>query len=88
MTTAKTKRLFINKEKRVHSELFDEARLARGLSRFRLAVDIELSPQTVRRALTVGGDPRPATVKKMGEYLNIPPKDWYIRREDIPMKTG
>jgi transcriptional regulator with XRE-family HTH domain len=76
------KTLFINKEKRVHSELFDEKRLECGLSRFRLALEIDLSPQTVRRVLTVGGDPRPATVKKIGEYLGISPKKWYIQRED------
>lgn len=78
------KTLFINKEKRVNSELFDEVRLARGLSRFQLAIELEIAPQTVRRVLTVGGDPRPATVKKIGEYLGIPAKDWYIEREDIP----
>jgi transcriptional regulator with XRE-family HTH domain len=75
------KRLFINKDKRVNSELLDEIRLARGLSRFRLAMEVEISPQTVRRVLTVGADPRPETVKKIGEYLGIPPKDWYIQRE-------
>jgi transcriptional regulator with XRE-family HTH domain len=78
------KTLFINKEQRVHSELFDTVRLARGLSRFRLAVELEISPKTVRRVLRVGGDPRPATVKKIGDYLGIPAKDWYIQREEIP----
>lgn len=77
----KQKTLFINKEKRVNSELFDEVRLARGLSRFKLAVELELSPQTVRRLLRVGGDPRPATVKKIGKYLGIPSKQWYKQRE-------
>jgi transcriptional regulator with XRE-family HTH domain len=80
--TAKNKTLFINKEKRVHSELFDNVRLTRGLSRFRLAVELEISPQTVRRVLTVGGDPRPETVKKIAEYLEIPPEDWYVQREN------
>jgi transcriptional regulator with XRE-family HTH domain len=80
--TVRKKTLFINKEKRINSELFDEVRLARGLSRFQLAIEVEISPQTVRRVLTVGGDPRPATVKKIGEYLNIPPKDWYTQREN------
>jgi transcriptional regulator with XRE-family HTH domain len=80
--TSKHKTLFINKEKRVHSELFDEVRLTRGLSRFRLAVELELSPQTIRRVLTAGEDPRPATVKKIGEYLGIPAHEWYIQRED------
>src|SRR5437667_11910566 len=83
----RNKTLFINKEKRVHSELFDDVRLARGISRFQLAVEVELSPQTIRRVLTVGGDPRPATVKKIGEYLGIPPKDWYVHREETKTET-
>ena len=81
------KTLFINKEKRVHSELFDEIRLARGLSRFQLAIELEISPQTVRRVLRIGGDPRPATVKKIGEFLGIPAKDWYIQRENASAET-
>lgn len=75
------KTVFINKDKRVNSELFDEVRLSKGLSRFRLAVEVELSPQTVRRVLVVGEDPRPSSVKKIGEYLGIPSRDWYMKRE-------
>lgn len=82
----RNKTLFINKEQRVNSGLFNEVRLSRGLSRFQLALEVELSPQTIRRALVVGGDPRPITVKKIGEYLGIPPKDWYVEREKN--KTG
>lgn len=85
-TTAQKKTIYINKDKRVNSELFDEVRLMRGLSRFKLAIDVELSPQTVRRVLVVGGDPRPSTVKKIGDYLDIPPSKWYIKREPIKPK--
>ena len=82
MTANKSKKtIFINKEKRVNSELFDEVRLTKGLSRFQLALEVELSPQTVRRVLVIDGDQRPSTVKKVGEFLEIPAKDWYIRRE-------
>jgi DNA-binding phage protein len=77
------KTIFINKEKMVHSELFDTVRFAKELSRFQLALEVELSPQTIRRVLMAGGDPRPSTVKKVGEYLGIPSKDWYIRREEV-----
>lgn len=80
---AKKKTIYINKDKRVNSELFDEVRLMRGLSRFKLAIDVELSPQTVRRVLVAGGDPRPSTVKKIGDYLDIPPNKWYIEREPV-----
>lgn len=87
-TTAHKKTIYINKDKRVNSELFDEIRLSKGLSRFQLAIDVELSPQTVRRVLVVGGDPRPSTVKKVADYLGIPAGKWYIDREpdmtDIP----
>lgn len=79
--TAQKKTIFINKDKRVNSELFDEVRLSKGLSRFRLALEVELSPQTVRRVLVVGGDPRPSTVKIVGEFLGIPTKNWYLKRE-------
>ncbi len=79
--TNSKKTIFINKDKRVNNELFDEVRLTRGLSRFRLALEVELSPQTVRRVLVSDEDPRPSTVKKVGEYLEIPAKDWYIKRE-------
>ena len=80
-TTAHKKTIYINKDKRVHSELFDDVRLTKGLSRFQLAIDVELSPQTVRRVLVIGGDPRPSTVKKVGDYLGIPAGKWYIDRE-------
>ena len=79
---SKNKRLFIEREMRVNTELFNKVRRARGLSRFQLAVEVEISPQTVRRVLTIDEDPRPATVKKIGEHLGIPPEDWYIQRED------
>ncbi len=69
-TTAHKKTIYINKDKRVHSELFDEVRLTKGLSRFKLTIDVELSPQTVRRVLVIGGDPRPSTVKKVGDYYD------------------
>lgn len=82
MTANKSKKtIFINKEKRVNSELFDEVRLTKGLSRFQLALEVELSPQTVRRVLVTDGDPRPSTVKKVGDFLGIPAKDWYMKRE-------
>jgi transcriptional regulator with XRE-family HTH domain len=80
--TVRKKVLFINKDKRVNTELFDEVRLARGLSRFQLAIELEMSSQTIRRVFTVGGDPRPSTVKKIGEFLDIPSKNWYVLRED------
>lgn len=79
--TNSKKTIFINKDKRVNSELFDEVRLTKGLSRFQLALEVELSPQTVRRVLVTDEDPRPSTVKKVGEYLGIPAKDWYVKRE-------
>ncbi len=81
--TAQEKTIYINKDKRVNSELFDEIRLTKGLSRFQLAIDVELSPQTVRRVLVAGGDPRPSTVKKIGDYLDIPASKWYIERESV-----
>jgi len=92
-TTARKKTIYINKDKRVNSELSDEVRLTRGLSRFKLAIDVELSPQTVRHVLEAGGDPRPSTVKKVGDYLDIPASKWYIEREpidsnDIPDKDN
>lgn len=82
-TTNQKKTIYINRDKRVNSELFDEIRLTKGLSRFQLAIDVELSPQTVRRVLVVGGDPRPSTVKKIADYLHIPASEWYIDREPI-----
>ena len=74
------KTVFINKEKRVNSEIFAEIRITKGISRFQLALEVELSPQTVRRVLVLDGDPRPSTVKKVGEFLGIPAKDWYTKR--------
>ena len=74
------KTIFNNKHKRVNSELFDEVRLSQGLSRFRLAIEVEMSPQTVTRLLS-GGDCRPSTVKEIGEFLEIPVQNWYIKRE-------
>jgi len=82
MTTNTSKKtIFNNKHKMVNSELFDEIRLSKGLSRFKLALEAEMSPQTVGRVLS-GGDPRPSTVKKLGEILGIPPNKWYINREN------
>lgn len=86
-TTAHKKTIYINKDKRVNSELFDEIRLSKGLSRFQLAIDVELSPQTVRRVLVIGGDPRPSTVKKVADYLGIPAERWYIDRESQDTDT-
>lgn len=81
------KTLFINKEKRVNTELFDNVRLSLGLSRYQLAVELEMSPQTVRRVFKVGSDPRPETVRAIGEYLGIPSEDWYVPREDTEMPS-
>ena len=81
------KKLFIEKEMQVNSELFNKKRRARGLSRFQIAVELEMSAQTVRRAMSKGGDPRPITVKRIGEFLGIPPDDWYVPREDITDET-
>lgn len=78
----RNKTVFINKEQRINSELINAVRLSRGLSRFRLATEADLSAQTVRRALAMDSDPRPQTVKKIGEYLDIAPKDWYVDREE------
>lgn len=73
------KTLFINKHKRVNGELFDEIRLKKGLSKFKLASEVEMSPQTVGRILS-GGDSRPSTIKKIGEYLAVPSDKWYVKR--------
>lgn len=73
------KTLFINKHKRANSELFDEIRLKKGLSKFKLASEVEMSPQTVGRILS-GGDSRPSTIKKMGEFLKVPADKWYVKR--------
>ena len=89
MTKTKSKkRIFINKDKRVNNELFDEVRLTKGLSRFQLAVEVELSPQTVRRVLVSDEDPRPSTVKKVGDFLGIPAKEWYLKRESKEVNHG
>lgn len=71
------KTIFNNKHKRVNFELFDEIRLVKGLSRLKLATEVELSPQTVTRVLS-GGDSRPSTVKIIGDFLGVQPKDWYV----------
>ena len=73
------KTIFNNKYKRVNGELFDEVRLSKGLSRLQLAVEVEMSPQTVTRVLS-GGDSRPSTVKKVAEFLGIPIKNWYVKK--------
>lgn len=89
MTKTKSKKtIFINKDKRVNNELFDEVRLTKGLSRFQLAVEVELSPQTVRRVLVSDEDPRPSTVKKVGDFLGIPAKEWYLKRENKEVNCG
>jgi ribosome-binding protein aMBF1 (putative translation factor) len=89
MTKTKSKKtIFINKDKRVNNELFDEVRLTKGLSRFQLAVEVELSPQTVRRVLVSDEDPRPSTVKKVGDFLGIPAKEWYLKRENKEVNRG
>ncbi|MBP9781027.1 helix-turn-helix transcriptional regulator [Candidatus Woesebacteria bacterium] len=89
MTKTKSKKtIFINKDKRVNNELFDEVRLTKGLSRFQLAVEVELSPQTVRRVLVSDEDPRPSTVKKVGDFLGIPAKEWYLKRESKEVNHG
>jgi ribosome-binding protein aMBF1 (putative translation factor) len=68
--------------------LFDEVRLTKGLSRFQLAVEVELSPQTVRRVLVSDEDPGPSTVKKVGDFLGIPAKEWYLKRESKEVNHG
>lgn len=81
-----------NRQKRVHIrikkcfnvDLFDDVRLARGLSLNELALEVEKSPQTIQRAFGLGRNPHPKTVKKLGEYLGIPSEKWYIRMEDTP----
>lgn len=78
----RNKTLFINKELQVNSKLINDIRLSRGLSRFQLALEVQLAPQTIRRFLSVDSDPRPSTVKKIGEYLGIAPQDWYVQREE------
>jgi len=67
-----------NNEPRINSELFDKARLQKGLSRMKLALEAEVAPQTVNRLLQ-GKPTRPSNVKKVGEALEIPAQDWYIK---------
>ena len=71
-----------NNEPRINSELFDRARLQKGLSRMKLALEAEVAPQTVNRLLQ-GQPTRPSNVKKVGEALEIPAQDWYIKEESI-----
>jgi transcriptional regulator with XRE-family HTH domain len=61
----------------VNSKLFNEVRLAKGLSGFQIGIETELSAQSVQRILKGKGS-FPSTVKKVGEYLGIPAKQWYI----------
>ena len=67
-----------NNEPRINHELFNKARLQKGLSRMKLALEAEVAPQTVNRLLQ-GKPTRPSNVKKVGEALEIPPLDWYIK---------
>jgi ribosome-binding protein aMBF1 (putative translation factor) len=78
----RVKTLFINKESRVNSELFNKVRLSLGLSRWQISQDLEMAPNTVRRVFQKGSDPRPDTVRVIGEYLGIPSDDWYVPREE------
>lgn len=71
------------KKRRVNSKLFNEIRLAKGLSGFQLGIETEISSQSVQCLLTGRRNPRPATVKKVGEYLRIPPNKWYITKKSI-----
>ena len=71
-----------NNEPRINFELFDRARLQKGLSRMKLALEAEVAPQTVNRLLQ-GQPTRPSNVKKVGEALEIPAQDWYIKEESI-----
>lgn len=71
-----------NNEPRINFELFDRARLQKGLSRMKLALEAEVAPQTVNRLLQ-GQPTRPSNVKKVGEALEIPAQDWYIKEELI-----
>ncbi|MBI1919079.1 helix-turn-helix transcriptional regulator [Candidatus Microgenomates bacterium] len=69
-----------NNEPKINSELFDKARLQKGLSRMGLALEAEVAPQTINRLLQ-GKPTRPSNVKKVGEALEIPPHDWYIKEK-------
>jgi len=67
-----------NNEPKINSELFDKARLQKGLSRMGLALEAEVAPQTINRLLQ-GKPTRPSNVKKVGEALEIPSQDWYVK---------
>ena len=67
-----------NNEPKINSELFDKARLQKGLSRMGLALEAEVAPQTVNRLLQ-GKPTRPSNVKKVGEALGVLAQDWYIK---------
>jgi len=69
-----------NNEPKINSELFDKARLQKGLSRMGLALEAEVAPQTINRLLQ-GKPTRPSNVKKVGEALEIPPHNWYIKEK-------
>ncbi len=71
-----------NSEPKINSELFDKARLQKGLSRMKLALEAEVAPQTVNRLLQ-GKPTRPSNVKKVGETLGVPAQDWYIEDGSI-----
>lgn len=69
----------INKDLlKINTELFNKARLQKGLSRMGLALEAEVAPQTVNRLLQ-GKPTRPSNVKKVGEALGIPAQDWYTK---------
>lgn len=67
-----------NNEPRINHEAFNKARLHKGLSRMKLALEAEVAPQTVTRLLQ-GKPTRPSNVKKVGEALELPPSEWYIK---------
>ncbi len=67
-----------NNEPKINSQLFDKTRLQKGLSRMGLALEAEVAPQTINRLLQ-GKPTRPSNVKKVGETLEIPAQDWYIK---------
>ena len=82
------KRLSIQRKKCFNVNLFDDIRLAHGLSLNELALELDYSAQTIRRAFVLGRNPHPKTVKKIGEYFGIPPKKWYIRIKDTTDKAS
>lgn len=71
------------KKKRINSKLFNEVRLAKGLSGFQLGIETDISPQSIQCLLTGRRNSRPATVKKVGEHLKIPHNKWYITTKRI-----